>query len=171
MTIPTLPNTAVNQPQPTDEQRTRMAALKKFNWLFVYTPVLVGAVIIIVLIGLLLWGVFSPAVEGTRAFASALADITIIFIIIPQLFLCALPTLGAVGFVIYKRQNKPEDGQPPRYGRLQTLFWKIDNLLTKAQTAIQNTAPKVAQPVIKGNALLAYLAAILKQLKNNFTRS
>ncbi|GAB4267154.1 MAG: hypothetical protein Kow0080_09000 [Candidatus Promineifilaceae bacterium] len=171
MTTPTLPNTAVNRPQPTEEQRARMAALKKFNWLFVYTPILLGVTITIVLIGLLLWGAFSPAAESTHAFISALADITVIFIIIPQLFLCALPTLGAVGFVVYKRQNKPEDGQPPQYGRLQTLFWKIDNLLTKAQTAIQNTAPKVAQPVIKGNAILAYLTTILKHLKNNFTRS
>lgn len=165
------------QPQtlePNEEQQQRLAARRRFNWLYVYTPVILLAVISLVIIGLLIYGVASPSVSGTAEFVSALADIIIIFTILPLMLLCALPTLLFAGVVVYRRQSRKEKEERgevvAEHGRLQRLFWWIDNLLTQVQTVIQTYAPKLAKPVINFNAFLAYVAAFWQQLKALFSR-
>jgi hypothetical protein len=41
--------------QPTPAQQARDAALRRFNRLFVYLPVIIAAVIALIVIGLLFW--------------------------------------------------------------------------------------------------------------------
>jgi hypothetical protein len=146
--------------EPSAAQVERAAALRRFNWLYVYAPLGLLALLALVLVGLLAWGVLSPHVVGTAAFASGLADIIIILTIIPLQVLCAIVPLAAIGYVLYRRQ------QPKReHGRLQTLFWKIDTFLDKAAAKVDTALPKAANPVIRGYALAAYWRTFINAVK------
>lgn len=156
--------------EPTEEQKQRLAARRRFNWSYVYAPIILFSLVILSLIGLLIYGVLSPNGNGTAEFASALADIILIMTITPLLLLCALPTLLFAGVVVYRRQQRKEKKERgelvPEHGRVQRLFWRLDNLLTRIQTIIQQQAPKGAGPIINVNAWLSYLLAFWQQLKS-----
>lgn len=151
--------------QPSPEQLERAFALQRFNRLYVYIPLAVFSLAGLALVGLLLWGVFSPNVTGTREFASGLADLVVIMTVMPLLLLCAIVPAAAVGLIVYRRQ------QPKReYGRFHTLLWKLDTLVTKAQDAVSRTMPKAAAPVIKGRAWTAFARTAVENVKKQFTR-
>lgn len=148
--------------QPSSDQLERAAALQRFNRLYVYLPVAVLGLVGLVLVGLLLWGVFSPNVTGTRELASGLADVIVILTVIPLLLLCAIVPAAAIGLVVYRRQ------QPPReHGRFHTLIWRLDTLVAKVQTKTATTLPKAAAPFIKGQAWAAYARTLWTSLKTN----
>ncbi|MCB9418462.1 MAG: hypothetical protein H6667_01545 [Ardenticatenaceae bacterium] len=151
--------------QPSQSQLERASALRRFNWLYVYGPVIVFSLIGLVLVGLLLWGVFSPNVTGAREFASGLADLVMIFTIMPLLLLCAIVPAAAIGLVVYRRQQPKQE-----HGRFQTLLWRLDTLVTKAKDKTAQTMPKAAAPVIKGHAWVAYIRTLLAEVKKQFTR-
>jgi hypothetical protein len=151
--------------QPAPEQLERAAALRQFNRLYVYLPLAVFSLAGLVLVGLLLWGVFSPNITGTREFASGLADLVVIMTVMPLLLLCALVPAAAIGWVVYRRQQPRQE-----HGRFQTLFWRLDTLLTRLQATISTTLSKAAAPVIKGHAWAAYLRALQENLKKLLIR-
>lgn len=151
--------------QPAPEQLERAAALRRFNRLYLYLPLAVFSLAGLVLVGLLLWGVFSPNVTGTREFASGLADLVVIMTVMPLLLLCALVPAAAIGWLVYRRQQPRQE-----HGRFQTLFWRLDTLLTRLQATVSTTLPKAAVPVIKGHAWAAYLRALLENLKKLLIR-
>ena len=151
MTTQEQPDSQLYQPSP--DQMERAAALQRFNRLYIYVPLAVFSLAGLVLVGLLLWGVFSPNILGTREF------------VMPLLLLCAIVPAAAIGLVVYRRQ------QPKReHGRFHTLLWRLDALVTKAQDAVSTTTPKAAAPIIKGHASLAYVQTLLKNVKKQFTR-
>ena len=163
MTTPEQPESQLYQPSP--DQLERAAALKRFNRLYIYIPVAFLGLTGFVLVGVLLWGVFSPNIVGTRAFASGLADLVVIMTVMPLLLLCAIVPAAAIGLVVYRRQ------QPKReHGRLHTLLWRLDALVTKVQDTVSSTTPKAAVPIIKGHAWMAYMQTLFKEIKKQFTR-
>ena len=163
MTTQEQPDSQLYQPSP--DQMERAAALQRFNRLYIYVPLAVFSLAGLVLVGLLLWGVFSPNILGTREFASGLADLVVIMTVMPLLLVCAIVPAAAIGLVVYRRQ------QPKReHGRFHTLLWRLDALVTKAQDAVSTTTPKAAAPIIKGHASLAYVQTLLKNVKKQFTR-
>ena len=148
--------------EPTAVQQQRMASRKRFNWLVLYTPLILAAIIVFTVIGLLLWGALSPHIVGTREFASGVADIIIIATTIPMVLLCLLPPLGLFGFVMYRRQKREEG---VKYGHLQTLFWRLDKLLTTIHDKTGETLPKVAKPVVQMNGFFAFINMLIQQIK------
>ncbi|MCP5096650.1 MAG: hypothetical protein GY943_13940 [Chloroflexi bacterium] len=162
--------------QPNDAQKARAAALRRFNWLTIYTPLIVGAIVVMVLIGLMLWGVFSPQIEGTGAFLSGLADIILIVFALPMTLVCAIGPLALGGFLVYtvqKRQEQKElpPAQQPHGNWLQTLFWRLDHLLDTIFAKIKAFLPKLSNLVIQLNGFLAYVESWLVWFKRLFTRS
>lgn len=153
--------------EPTVVQEARITSLKRFNWYFVYTPLLVLLLIILILTGLLLWGVLSPNIVGTREFASGVADIVIILAVLPMTLICLVPPVGLVGFMIYRRQKNQDEG---KYGRLHRLLWRVDNLLDTLQPKIEAAVDKVSRPIIRLNAVLAYITTWLNHIVNLFRR-
>jgi hypothetical protein len=151
--------------QPTAVQQERIDALKRSNWLFIYAPILFFVIVLLVLTGLLLWGAFSPNIVGTREFASGVADVIIILTTLPMILLCLTLPLGLFGFTIYRRQKQ---GTERPYGRLRPLFWRVDNILDTVQDKVETTAPKVAQPVTKLNALVAFIGTWLEAIVRYF---
>jgi hypothetical protein len=171
MTTPVITTVETDVPYaPNNAQLERAAALRRFNWLYIYTPIIVAALICIVLIGLLFWGAFSPNITGTRNFASALADIVIILTTLPLLLLCAIGPVGALALFVYRRQKRV-DSPAPGYGRLHILLWRLDTLVSKGQVMIETALPKVAQPVIQANARAVYWRTLIKNWREIFNRS
>jgi len=153
--------------EPTADQETRAASLQRFNWYFVYPPLIVLGLILLTLTGLLIWGALSPHILGTREFVSGVADIVVILTVLPMTLMCLVPPLALVGFIIYRRQKKEER---PKYGRLQTLFWRIGNIIDIVQTKIETILPKVGQPIIRLNAILAFITTMVNQIASIFRR-
>lgn len=154
--------------EPTAVQKARIASLQRFNWYFVYTPILVLFLIVLILTGLLTWGALSPNIVGTRPFISGVADIILILAIMPMTLLCLIPPLAMVGFMVYRRRKKKVDGV--QYGRLHRLFWRIERLLDIVQAKTEAILPKVGQPIIRLNALLAYITTLLDHIMRLFRR-
>lgn len=168
MRMPEIKSTAVPyQPNPTQE--ARIAAMRRFNWLFVYIPFTVASLLVLGLVVLMLWQALPSDAADMRQFTSALADIIIIFTIIPMMLLCAIVPTLAVGWVFYRRQKKEEDNR--EYGRLQSLFWRLENILDKIQQKIIGISPRLTQPLIQANARFSYLEKSIQQLQNLFKRS
>lgn len=166
------PTTSAHQPDPSQRERTQ--ALRRFNWLAVYLPIIAGGILILVLTGLLIWGALSPRIEGTAAFASGLADLTLILFMLPMMVLCAIGPAALIGLIVYavKRRRDQKDAPPPiGDNRIQRLFWRLDNLLNTIQTRTNKTAVQAARPVIKANAELAYTQTLLQRIKQIFKRS
>lgn len=153
--------------EPTAVQQKRTTSRQRFNWYFVYTPLIIFGLILLILTGLLIWGALSPHILGTREFVSGVADIIIIFTILPMTLICLLPPLAVVGLITYRRRNRDET---KKYGRLQTLFWRTDNILDIVQAKLEAILPKVGQPVIRLNTILAFITTLLDHLMSLFRR-
>ena len=162
--------------RPNAKQIARVAAMRRFNWLYVYTPLLTGSLIFLALIGIMFWGVFSPQVEGTQLFLSAMADVVIILISLPLIMLGLLAPIALGGIIFYnynKRKERKEslDPDPVVAGKLQRLIWQLDSFLDNVYAKISDVLPKIANPIIQLNSLLAYLETIIKRIKKIITRS
>lgn len=160
---------------PSAEQLNRAAQRRRFNLLFVYLPIIIAAIGVITLVVLMIIGVLNPPTEETQIFVSGLADLIIILVTLPLAFVCGAIPLGIVGYLVYRRRQKPTEPQANttevKYGRLQKLFWKVEDLIVKSGNKSDELLPKVAQPVIRGNAFFAYIETLLNHLKQFFVRS
>jgi hypothetical protein len=152
--------------QPTPAQLARAAALRRFNRWFVYLPVSIAAVIALLVIGLLFWVTLIQPGENSRETVSGIASAVIILVSLPMTLLCALPSVLIIGAFVQGRQK----GMAP-LKRVQTIFWQIDSLVLRLQTAVKNFTPKIAGIVIKAHAAVAYIRNLLNQLKNMLKRS
>ena len=161
--------------EPSSSQLERAKAIRRFNWRFVYIPLIIGIVIVLVLLGLMLWvGLAPQQAESYRPFFSGLADIVLIFTLIPMMMLCSIGPIALIGlgaFRYQKRQEQKESGEPEPPARgLQLLLWRVDSLLDKASSSVQTHAPKAATPIIQVNAFLAYVESLIKQIRNLFMK-
>ncbi|GAB4160325.1 MAG: hypothetical protein Fur0021_32160 [Candidatus Promineifilaceae bacterium] len=151
---------------PSQAQLNREAALRRFNRLYVYTPLALGTLVCLVLVGWLLWGTiivnwFSEThnAESARALASGLADTIFIIVALPWgLFCAALPLLFFAGILRSRRQGSA----PLR--RIQRLFWRLDDLLHRIDQKVNDLAPHLAHYVVAGNAWLSHIQTTVARL-------
>lgn len=148
-------------------QQDRAAALRRFNLFFVYLPVALVLLLVLLLMGFLSWlTIGGGGDEATRSTVSGVADILTILFILPLTLMCAIVPLGAVGLVIYGRRQK---WAPLR--RLQRTLWKAEDAVVKVNVKANEVAPKVARPVISMHAIMAYIERFLSHLKRMLTWS
>ena len=160
---------------PSQEQTERAAAMRRFKQLYVYGPILLASLAAVVLVVLLFWGVFSPNVGGTADFASALADIILIMVLLPPTVLGGILAIGLI-VLIARRTQKQRRGTTKtpaqQYGRLRLLLWRLQALLDRIDAVLtEKILPRVTAPVIKGHGLAAYGRTLITQLKNMLHRS
>ena len=152
---------------PTAVQLERAEALTRFNRWAIYVPLGVLATAVVgFLIYLLILAVWPPY-EDTRLFLSGVADIILILFMLPVVLLFGLLLAGIFGGAFYWRQSKKETGEPSlqnKYGRLRLLLWKLDQKLSTVYRKVDQVMPKIAQPVMRLNATLAYISSWLGQL-------
>lgn len=162
-----------NQPyQPNQSQEERKEALRRFNRRFVYLPLGFGALLALAAVISLLVGVFTPAFPGAAAYASALADITIILFVIPQIFLMALGPALLVWLIVAARRRRQDNR--PRFdegGKLQVWLWQLDSLGERAQRQTAVFSQKATDPLITFHGWLAYTRAFLKKIQTYLKRS
>ena len=156
---------------PTPEQRQRAAALRRFNWLFVYTPIIVLSLAALILVILLLWGVLSPDTAATRAFASGLADIIVILLSLPLLILCAVGPAGLIAMIVLAVRRRRDPQAASILERLHRLLWRLDNIVERVLLRTKELSPRIASPVINLHARTAYLRTLTNRLKRILTRS
>ena len=162
--------------EPSATQLARAAAIRRFNRIYVYTPLIFGGLILLALLGLMLWVGLAPQQwERFRPFFSGLADIIMIFTIMPLMLLCSIGPISLIALGAYryqKRKEQKESGEsvPPAKG-LQLLLWRLDAILNKTAVSVRNITPKATTPVIQFHAFLAYAASLLKQIRKLFSRS
>lgn len=163
---PIVVETATETYQPTTAQLERAAALRRFNRLVVYLPVLLFALVTLALFILMLINALpNEGSHNTRQFLSGLADIILIVTIIP---LWLVFTLIPVGAIVVFWQMRQRDISPLR--GLQTLFWRIESKIGTVQQKTEEVAPKVAQPVINANAKLSFVMTWLDAMRHFFRR-
>ena len=151
--------------QPTDSQLARAAAIRRFNFRFVFLPIgFISLVLLITTIGLLYLALFPPN-EYTSQTISGMADAATIIGIIPLLLLCAIfPTLAIVATV----QGKSRGIAPIR--QLQLLLWRLDGGIYGVRQVIGRIAQRVANPFIAVQAAFAFVSTLLKRIVSLFKK-
>lgn len=147
--------------QPTPEQLARAASLRRYNNLYVLTPILTMGISITVVAVILLYATIVDSNNPQwRLFTSALADLVIIVSVIPLTLACILLPAMAVGLYMYDR-----DRQYTRTELLQRLLWRVDSKMGDVRDKTAEVSPKVAEPVIKMNSTASYIGVLLRRLK------
>jgi hypothetical protein len=170
---PSRPSEPTSTFKPTAVQLERAAALKRFNRWAIYLPLgLLATAVIGFLIYLLIIAIWPPY-EDTRLFLSGMADIFLILFMLPVVLIFGLLLIGIFGGAIYWQQSRKESGEPSlqrKYGRLRLLLWRLDQRLSKLYQQIDKQMPLLARPIIRFNALMAYVNSWLSQLTKQMYR-
>jgi hypothetical protein len=148
---------------PTEEQSKRAAARRRFNRLYIYTPIFLLTAVALFLFGIMVWSLFTPNGAENAAFLSGVADIILILVLVPQIFIWG--AIVAVPIALYikrrrdRRQPVPADQKyVHQYGRFRLLLWQIDHKLSQLQQLLANRIlPAVINPVIRAHQLGAAL--------------
>jgi len=167
MTTPAPASNSADTYQPTLSQLERAARLRRFNWLTLYGPVLLIGAAVLGLVGLMLWGAFSPAVAGTAEFVSGLADLIVILAIIPWLMVCGLIPAAIIALFIY-RARRPNNNE---HGRLRLWIWQLDAFIDKTRGKIDKLLPQAVKPVIEINVRLRFWRVVADNLMRMLRRS
>ncbi len=173
MTQPPFPPTNYREPfSPSAEQKQRAEALKRFNRLYVLTPVIVATTAAVLIITLMLVATLAPGISVNTEFISALADITIMMILFPMILLMLTGPLLLMAIINTSRKRR-KLGKPAfdQGGGFQVLLWKLDLLIQKSQRKTNEVAPQMANQVIRFNETLAFIEAFIKQFAHYFRRS
>lgn len=164
---------AYTQPyQPNQNQEERKTALRRFNRLYIYLPLGFVVALALLVVILLLVGIFTPVFPGTAAYASALADITIILFVVPQICLMALGPALLIWLIVAGRQRRQEGR--PRFdegGKLQVWLWRLDAFGERVQRETAVFSHKAANPIITFNGWLAYAKAFFQKIQTYLKRS
>jgi hypothetical protein len=149
--------------KPTEEQTRRAAARRRFNRLYIYTPVLLLTAVALVIFGIMVWSLFTPVGSENAAFLSGLADIILILVLVPQIFIWG--AIVAVPIALYIKRNRDRKQPVPadqkyvrQYGRFRLLLWQIDHKLSQLQQLLADRVlPAVVNPIIRVHRLGAAL--------------
>lgn len=159
---------------PTEEQQARLRARRRFNRLSIYLPLgLVAFLWLLLVVGLLWltvagkWFYIDTNQEYYRGLVSGIADAFTVLMLLPLILLCAVPLVGTVAFVVWRRRSRKPDGDD--YGKL-TLFWRVDNLITRVRLTAGSVLPKMARPVIYVHGAVAYVRTLLQEIKKIVSR-
>jgi hypothetical protein len=157
------------QPQPIGKpaQLDRDAALRRFNLFFVYLPVAILLIVVLLLMGFLAWlTIGGGGDETSRSTVSGVADLFTILFVLPITLLCAILPLGFTGLLIYGRRQQ---WAPLRW--LQRTLWKAEDTVVAVRLKTEAITPKVARPIISLHAIVAYIKTFLTYLKRILTWS
>ncbi|GIK55245.1 MAG: hypothetical protein BroJett015_09080 [Chloroflexota bacterium] len=156
--------------EPSEEQMSRAAALRRFNRLYVYAPVgVVTAVVLLTFLYLLYLALFPPT-EETYLFLSGLADFVLIMMLLPVVLIFGLVMTAVIGGYVYYNFFMDEADRPippaPPYGRVRTLLWRLDSLLLLiVLPQLRSYSHRITRPIIRFNGWFAYLQSWLDTLR------
>jgi hypothetical protein len=167
MTLPkTPPMDATAQTRPlTNEQLMRNKALRRFNWLYIYTPIIVVVVLTLGILALLTWQSLVPDSAEKMLFLSGLADLILIGWMCPMTLILSLGPISGIYF-LYRRNQRGSYVREP----LQRLVWRTDSLLDTSQDKIKQVQPRIAEPFITAHGWAAFVRNIGQQIVQLFNQ-
>lgn len=151
---------------PTTLQGNREAALRRFNRLYVYLPIIATTILTLLVAFWLLWqtiisGWFTESnVAESRALVSGLADTLVFVFMLPCALLCPALPIGLFAGIFYARKQ----GVAP-INRLQHLLWRLQNLLVTIHDQLSHVTSQIAHKLIHWHSLYSRWQAILKRLQ------
>lgn len=158
---------------PTLEQLERERALKRFNRLYIYTPVAIVTVIVIGLLVLMLIGIFAPGLVGAEGFLSGLADTILVLWMIPMSLFCAIGPIAYIAYLINRRQRRsqlPPDSPLLRHSRVEMALWRAQDISDQIDQKGDDVSDRIAKPFFSVGSLAAYVDAWLNILTRPFRR-
>ena len=160
--------------KPSAEQLQREQALKRFNRLYIYTPVAIGATVAIFLLVLMLIGIFAPGLVGAEAFLSGLADTILVLWMIPMMVLFALGPITYIAYLVNRRQRRqqlPPDSPQLQHSRVELWLWQAQTLLERLARKTETISDQIAQPFIRAGGVEAKVDAWAEILTRPFRSS
>lgn len=168
MTTPTNQSKVI-LPNPTQMDRKRR--LRQFNWLYVYTPLLIGLIVFLALLGLLVWLTLFQAREESLLFASGMADMILILLMLPMALIGIIGPLALVSIIVLSyrlRQKRKETAQPGNV--VQRYSWRAEGLIDTAISKVNSYSYKTVQLMAKLKGHFNYWATFVKKIYDNFIR-
>lgn len=162
-------NSTLSSTTQSEAQLQRARALRRFNWLYIYTPIIVATALSLIILLALTWFSLVPDSPEEILFISGLADIILIGWMCPATLILSLGPIGGIYFFYRRRQHGSYVREP-----LQRLSWRTDNLLDASQSKIKGVQPRIAKPFIEMHGWVAFFRNMLQQIeqsiKNLFER-
>lgn len=153
--------------QPTITQRERFEKLRRFNWLYVYTPILICTAVVLVLIGMMMWGTFANPETPTRLFFSGMADLILILILLPLIVIGLIGPAALGGFVYWQIQSRRTRQEQPvqiEGNLVQRYSWRLEALLDKAAVTIERIVAKIATLLIRVHGQVEFASQFLRKI-------
>ncbi|MEW5989689.1 MAG: hypothetical protein AB1791_23950 [Chloroflexota bacterium] len=152
--------------QPSAAQVDRAAALRRFNFFYVYFPFTLLSLFALLLLGTVAWySLFGDSLARPYnvSFASGLADVITILCLIPLLLGCPVFPLLVLGAIAYGRRQ----GKAP-LKTLQRLLWQLETRLNRLHQVAERLMRRLARVVIDTHVKAAYVRATLARLRERF---
>jgi hypothetical protein len=152
--------------KPTSTQEERAARIRRFNLLYVYLPIGLLSLIVVVIVLFLLIYTLTPLGQGNNIVVAALADVIVIVYSVPLMILCAiLPT----AFVFLTIQSRKKGIAPLRQS--QSFLWRVETELVYVQSKVKLVAQQIARPFLYLNGIGAFIQSFVNRLLKLFSRS
>ncbi len=165
MTLPD-PKVRITQSTPTLMQEERAKAIRRFNRLFVYAPIVILSLISLAIIVMLLYFVVYPPSSETYAIISGIADAVVIMGVLPLIILTG--ALLVIIFSVWVRGRRR--GFAPVRGS-QRLLWRVEWALSDVQRITGQVANQIVRPFISIHAFAAYIRRLFHHLGRLLKRS
>jgi len=138
--------------EPSSAQLERVAALRRFNWLYVYAPISIVALAITFTIAWLLYAMLVPSADDPVSTVSAVADVFLIITSIGCILTCGLVTATAVIVVV---QAKSKGIKPLQ--KIRQLFWKIEYGLQKLDALVINGTVGIVRIIAQIRSIYTFI--------------
>ena len=154
--------------EPSKAQMERAAARRRFNRLYIYTPILIATAVSLAITGFMIWSIFAPNATENAAFLSGLADVILILILLPLVIIwgaiVALPIGLYIKYYNDRRQPVPADQiYVHQYGRFRLILWQISHKLDQLHQLLdERILPSIVNPIIRAHTKATALKAWIK---------
>jgi heme/copper-type cytochrome/quinol oxidase subunit 2 len=156
---------------PNEAQTERAEARRRFNRLYIYTPIFLLTAVILVLTGFMVWSIFAPTAAANASRLSGLADLILIMVLLPSIIIWGVIVGLPIAYYVNRYQEQRTEPTPDQiyvrqYGRFRLILWQIDHKVEQLSQLIQERIlPAIAQPIIRAHALGAALKAWWMKVK------
>jgi hypothetical protein len=159
------PEIIISRSKATLEQEERAKEIRRFNQLFVYTPITLLSLISLAIIVLLLYFVINPPNNETYATISGIADAVVIMGVFPLIIISGV--LLFLIFSIWVRSRRR--GIAPVRGT-QKFLWRVSWALDDVYLITKRVTERIANPFISIHAFAAYIRRLFLQLSGLLKR-
>jgi len=151
--------------RPSVRQIERGAKIRRFNFLAIYLPIGLAALVAIVITILLLIAALGVGSSDTLETISAVADSVVILAIIPTMVLCAIVPTAYIAISMQLRSR----GQAP-IKSTHIIFWQVQYRLELIAEQIAIIMSRIREPIIRIASRYAFVKHLIVRILSIFKR-